>query len=75
MKVGGVNGNEYINDTTYRKEYLEMVQVCIEKEEQLQFFYELNKERYEAIYNISLQQRDYIRRLMPIIPKKKEKTK
>ena len=35
----------------------------------------INKERYEAIYNISLQQRDYIRRLMPIIPKKKEKTK
>ena len=67
--------NQFIDDSTYRREYLEMMQLCIDKEEYLQWFYEINKKRYENIYNISLEQRDYIRRLMPIIPKKKEKTK
>lgn len=53
----------------YKKIYLETLKICKDNIYILEKFYHDNREIYEEIHNISFNQRDMIRRLIPIIPR------
>lgn len=57
-----------VGNKTYRKEYLEALQLCIDNEKIFIEFYNTNKELIDNIYNISKNQSGMVRRLIPIIP-------
>lgn len=62
-----------IDDNEYRTIYLESLKVIKENLSLLEYFYYDNYKTYKDIYNISEEQNDMIRRIMPIIPKFKSK--
>lgn len=61
-----------ISDSEYRTIYLNTLKICLENEDLFEQFYQTNKEIIDEIYGISKEQNDLIRRLIPIIPKKKK---
>lgn len=61
------------DDKTCRNAYLEALQLCVDSEDLFVKFYEENKSLIDEVYNISSNQSDLIRRLIPIIPKTKNK--
>ena len=55
----------------YEEIYLNAFNFCLENIDLFNYFYEDNKYLIEEIYSISKEQSGLIKRLIPIIPKKK----
>lgn len=64
-----------ISYKTYRKKYVEGLKLCKNNLLLFEELYNNNTKLYEDIYNLSNEQRDLIRRLVPIIPNIKKKVK
>ena len=62
-----------INIEEYKELYLKALEICNQNKELFDYFYEDNKPLYEAVNEISKTQRNYIKRLFPLIPSKKKK--
>lgn len=60
-----------ISDKEYEEIYLNAFNFCLENIDLFNYFYEDNKYLIEEIYSISKEQSGLIKRLIPIIPKKK----
>lgn len=64
-----------ISDETYKEKYIEGLLLCKNNLLLFEELYNNNIKLYEDIYNLSNEQRDLIRRLIPIIPNIKKKIK
>ena len=64
-----------INYKTYRKKYVEGLKLCKNNLLLLEELYNNNTKLYEDIYNLSNEQNNLIKRLIPIIPNIKKKVK
>lgn len=62
-----------IDDDEYRTIYLDSLKVIQDNLSLFEYFYYNNERMYKDIYNISEEQNDMIRRILPIIPKVKSK--
>jgi len=62
-----------ISDETFRKEYLEALSFCVETDEIFQKFYEDNQRYYNYINHLGSDVNGMVKRVIPIIPKKKKK--
>ncbi len=59
-----------INIEEYKELYLQALEKCNQNKDLFNYFYEDNKPLYEAVNEISENQRNYLKRLFPIIPNK-----
>lgn len=57
----------------YKELYLGALEICNQNKELFDCFYEDNKPLYEAVNEISRDQRSYLKRLYPLIPNNKKK--
>ncbi len=61
-----------ISDDSFRKEYLEALNFCIENDELFQKFYENNQEFYKYVNVLGKNINGLIKRFIPILPKKQK---
>lgn len=57
-----------IDMSEYTEAYLKAVEICNQNQDIFEYFYEDNKPLYETVNDISEKQKNYIKRLIPIIP-------
>ena len=57
----------------YKELYLQALEICNQNKDAFNYFYEDNMPLYESVEEISKDQRDYLKRLFPLIPGGKKK--